>query len=62
MAGPEAGAIPAAVAAGDEAVDNVAYGIWTKPFYTDAHQSKKGGLAGYKAKNHRCCNRFRYAS
>ncbi|WP_218459840.1 outer membrane protein OmpB [Rickettsia sp. TH2014] len=50
MAGPEAGAIPAAVAAGDEAVDNVAYGIWAKPFYTDAHQSKKGGLAGYKAK------------
>lgn len=50
MAGPEVGAIPAAVAAGDEAVDNVAYGIWTKPFYTDAHQSKKGGLAGYKAK------------
>ncbi len=48
--GPEAGAIPAAVAAGDEAVDNVAYGIWAKPFYTDAHQSKKGGLAGYKAK------------
>ncbi|WP_017442558.1 outer membrane protein OmpB [Rickettsia gravesii] len=50
MAGAEAGAIPAAVAAGDEAVDNVAYGIWAKPFYTDAHQSKKGGLAGYKAK------------
>ncbi|ABV75342.1 Outer membrane protein B [Rickettsia akari str. Hartford] len=50
MAGPEAGAIPAAVAAGDEAVDNVAYGVWAKPFYTDAHQSKKGGLAGYKAK------------
>ncbi|MCZ6901329.1 MAG: autotransporter outer membrane beta-barrel domain-containing protein [Rickettsia endosymbiont of Ixodes persulcatus] len=38
------------VAAGDEAVDNVAYGIWAKPFYTDAYQSKKGGLAGYKAK------------
>nr|AQT46048.1 outer membrane protein B [Rickettsia japonica] len=50
MVGSEAGAIPAAVAAGDEAVDNVAYGIWAKPFYTDAHQSKKGGLAGYKAK------------
>ncbi|CEO16469.1 Outer membrane protein B precursor [Rickettsia monacensis] len=50
MAGPEAGAVPAAVAAGDEAVDNVAYGIWAKSFYTDAHQSKKGGLAGYKAK------------
>ncbi|AFC70849.1 Outer membrane protein B [Rickettsia australis str. Cutlack] len=50
MAGPEGGAIPAAVAAGDAAVDNVAYGIWAKPFYTDAHQSKKGGLAGYKAK------------
>ncbi|CAK6508078.1 outer membrane protein OmpB [Rickettsia helvetica] len=50
MTGPEAGAVPAAVAAGDEAVDNVAYGIWAKPFYTDAHQSKKGGLAGYKAK------------
>ncbi|WP_064428741.1 outer membrane protein OmpB [Rickettsia sp. Tenjiku01] len=50
MAGPEAEAIPAAVAAGDEAVDNVAYGIWAKPFYTDAHQSKQGGLAGYKAK------------
>ncbi|AFB24012.1 outer membrane protein B (cell surface antigen sca5) [Rickettsia rickettsii str. Colombia] len=50
MAGPEAGAISAAVAAGDEAIDNVAYGIWAKPFYTDAHQSKKGGLAGYKAK------------
>lgn len=50
MAGPEAGAIPAAVAAGDEAVDNVACGMWAKPFYTDAHQSKKGGLAGYKAK------------
>lgn len=50
MAGPEAGAIPAAVAAGDEAVDNVAYGIWAKPFYTDAHQEKKGGVAGYKAK------------
>ncbi|MFA1688127.1 outer membrane protein OmpB [Candidatus Rickettsia barbariae] len=50
MAGPKAGAIPAAVAAGDEAVDNVAYGIWAKPFYTDTHQSKEGGLAGYKAK------------
>ncbi|MCC8406446.1 MAG: autotransporter outer membrane beta-barrel domain-containing protein [Rickettsia endosymbiont of Sceptobius lativentris] len=50
MVGPEAGAIPAAVAAGDEAVDNVAYGIWAKPFYTDAHQEKKGGVAGYKAK------------
>lgn len=49
MAGPEAGAV-APVASGDEAVDNVAYGIWAKPFYTDAHQSKKGGLAGYKAK------------
>ncbi|MEY4463719.1 MAG: outer membrane protein [Pseudomonadota bacterium] len=50
MAGPEAGAVQAPVAAGDEAVDNVAYGIWAKPFYTDAHQSKKGGVAGYKAK------------
>ncbi len=49
MAGPEAGAV-ASVAAGDEAVDNVAYGIWAKTFYTDAHQSKKGGVAGYKAK------------
>ncbi|BDU59746.1 outer membrane protein B [Candidatus Rickettsia kotlanii] len=49
MVGPEARVIPAAVAAGDEAVDNVAYGIWAKPFYTDAHQSKKGSLAGYKA-------------
>ncbi|WP_392505539.1 outer membrane protein OmpB [Rickettsia sp. 2024-CO-Wats] len=50
MVGPEAGAISAAVAAGDEVVDNIAYGIWAKPFYTDAHQGKKGGLAGYKAK------------
>lgn len=50
MAGPEAGAVSAAVAAGDEAADNVAYGIWAKPFYADARQSKKVGLAGYKAK------------
>lgn len=50
MAGPEAGAIPAVVAAGDEAVDNVPYGIWAKPFCTDVHQSKKGSLAGYQAK------------
>jgi len=49
MAGPEAGAV-APVGAGDEAVDNVAYGIWAKPFYTDANQDKKGGVAGYKAK------------
>ncbi|QQV75559.1 Outer membrane protein B [Rickettsia tillamookensis] len=53
MAGAEGGLMSTPqgpVSSGDEAVDNVAYGIWAKPFYTDAHQSKKGGLAGYKAK------------
>ncbi|MGX6960137.1 MAG: autotransporter outer membrane beta-barrel domain-containing protein [Rickettsia endosymbiont of Pentastiridius leporinus] len=40
----------AAVAAGDEAVDNVAYGAWVKPFYKDEHQKARGGVAGYKAK------------
>ncbi len=38
------------VAAGDEAIDNVAYGIWAKPLYVDAHQSEKAGVAGYKAR------------
>ncbi|ABV73860.1 Outer membrane protein B [Rickettsia canadensis str. McKiel] len=53
MAGAECGLVStpqSPVTAGEEAIDNVAYGIWAKPFYTDAHQSKKGGLAGYKAK------------
>lgn len=51
MAGAEGGLTPQApVAAGDEAVDNVAYGIWAKPFYNVANQDKKGGVAGYKAK------------
>ncbi|HJD55405.1 MAG TPA: autotransporter outer membrane beta-barrel domain-containing protein [Rickettsia endosymbiont of Pyrocoelia pectoralis] len=40
----------AAVAAGDEAVDNVAYGAWVKPFYKDEEQKARGGVAGYKAK------------
>ncbi|WP_347939022.1 autotransporter outer membrane beta-barrel domain-containing protein [Rickettsia oklahomensis] len=53
MAGAEGGLVSTQqgpVASGDEAVDNVAYGIWAKPFYADVHQSKKGGIAGYKAK------------
>lgn len=47
MASPEGGA---AVSSGDEPVDNVAYGAWVKPLYAEAHQSAKGGVAGYKAK------------
>ncbi len=38
------------VAAGDEPIDNVAYGVWFKPLYVDTHQSEKGGVAGYKAR------------
>ncbi|XVN40360.1 MAG: autotransporter outer membrane beta-barrel domain-containing protein [Rickettsia endosymbiont of Argas persicus] len=52
MASAEGGAVPqAAVAGGDEPVDNVAYGAWLKPFYAEAHQKKaKGSVAGYKSK------------
>ncbi|AAU04158.1 outer membrane protein OmpB [Rickettsia typhi] len=39
-----------AVSSGDEAIDQVSYGVWAKPFYNIAEQDKKGGLAGYKAK------------
>lgn len=46
LAAPEGGA----VSSGNEAIDNVSYGVWIKPFYTDVHQKAKGGVAGYKAR------------
>ncbi|MFY9589739.1 autotransporter outer membrane beta-barrel domain-containing protein [Rickettsia endosymbiont of Halotydeus destructor] len=46
LAAPERGVVGAA----DEPEDNVSYGAWLKPVYTDATQKSKGGNPGYNAK------------
>lgn len=46
LARPEGGVVGAA----DDADDNVSYGTWLKPVYTDATQKGKNGTPGYNAK------------